>query len=278
MGGLFESCVGVIVVPADRREPSPGRLLPPPLGLLLAEARGLLELNASMLLSPLLARARRGDGHPVLVLPGLLASDLSTALLRRYLNGLGYRSHAWGLGRNIAGVYKTRGLLRRRLAAIHHEGQCKVSLVGWSLGGVYARDLALHLPQMVRCVVTMGSPFAGDITATNARRIYEVLSGETLQSAHIEDLQALAGDLPVPTTSIYSRADGIVNWRTCLVRRSDRAENIEVYLASHIGLGVNAAVLWAVADRLAQAEGEFKQFDRSGPFAIAYAPPERAQS
>jgi pimeloyl-ACP methyl ester carboxylesterase len=266
------------VVPADRREPPPGRLRPPPLGLLLAEARGLLELNASMLLSPLLARARRGDGHSVLVLPGLLASDLSTALLRRYLDGLGYRSHAWGLGRNIAGVYKTRGLLRRRLAAIHHESQCKVSLVGWSLGGIYARDLALHLPQMVRCVVTMGSPFAGDITATNARRIYEVLSGETLQSANIEDLQALAGDLPVPTTSIYSRADGIVNWRTCLVRRSDRAENIEVYLASHIGLGVNAAVLWAVADRLAQAEGEFTQFDRSGPFAIAYAPPERAQS
>jgi pimeloyl-ACP methyl ester carboxylesterase len=266
------------VVPADRREPPPGRLRPPPLSLLLAEARGLLELNASMLLSPLLARARRGDGHPVLVLPGLLASDLSTALLRRYLNGLGYRSHAWGLGRNIAGVYKTRGLLRRRLGAIHHESQRKVSLVGWSLGGIYARDLALHLPQMVRCVVTMGSPFAGDITATNARRIYEVLSGETLQSTSIEDLQALAGDLPVPTTSIFSRADGIVNWRTCLVRGSDRAENIEVYLASHIGLGVNAAVLWAVADRLAQAEGEFKQFDRSGPFAIAYAPPERAQS
>jgi pimeloyl-ACP methyl ester carboxylesterase len=277
-GGLFESCVGVIVVPADRREPPSGRLRPPSLGLLLAEARGLLELNASMLLSPLLARARRGDGHPVLVLPGLLASDLSTALLRRYLDGLGYRSHAWGLGRNIAGVYKTRGLLRRRLAAIHHESQCKVSLVGWSLGGVYARDLALHLPQMVRYVVTMGSPFAGDITATNARRIYEVLSGETLQSVNIEDLRALAGDLPVPTTSIYSRADGIVNWRTCQVLPSNRAENIEVFLASHIGLGVNAAVLWAVADRLAQAEGEFKQFDRSGPFAIAYAPPERAQS
>jgi hypothetical protein len=86
------------------------------------------------------------------------------------------------------------------------------------------------------------------------------------------------GDLPVPATSIYSRADGIVNWRTCLVRPSDRAENIEVHLASHIGLGVNAAVLWAVADRLAQAESEFKQFDRSGPFAIAYAPSEQAQS
>jgi pimeloyl-ACP methyl ester carboxylesterase len=266
------------MVAANRREPPAGRLRPPHLGLLLAEARGLFELNASVLLSPLLAQARRGDGHPVLVLPGLLASDLSTALLRRYLDGLGYRSHAWGLGRNIAGVYKTRGLLRRRLAAIHQESRRQVSLVGWSMGGIYARDLALYAPQMVRRVVTMGSPFAGDITATNARRIYEVLSGETVRDVKFEDLQALAGDLPVPTTSIYSRADGIVNWRTCLLRPSDRAENIEVYLASHIGLGVNAAVLWAVADRLAQAEGEFKQFDRSGPFAIAYAPLEQAQS
>jgi pimeloyl-ACP methyl ester carboxylesterase len=267
----------VSVVPADRSE-SPGRLRPPNLGLLLAEARSLLELNASVLLSPLLARAPRGDGHPVLVLPGLLASDLSTALLRRYLSGLGYQCHAWGLGRNTGGVTRMRALLRQRLAAISHESGRKVSLVGWSLGGVYARDLALHMPEMVRCVVTMGSPFAGDITATNARRIYEVLSGETLENVNVEDLRHLAGDLPVPATSIFSRTDGIVNWRTCLLRPSDRAENIEVHLASHIGLGVNAAVLWAVADRLAQAEGEFKQFDRSGPFAIAYAPPEKAQS
>jgi dienelactone hydrolase len=253
-------------------------LRPPHLGLLLAEARGLFELNASVLLSPLLARAPKGDGHPVLVLPGLLASDLSTLLLRRYLTRLGYQSHAWGLGRNTAGVTRIRERLRQRLTAIHDDSGRKVSLVGWSLGGIYARDLALHMPQMVRAVVTMGSPFAGDITATNARRIYEVLSGETLQNVNTEDLQALSGDLPVPTTSIWSRTDGIVNWRTCLLRPSDRAENIEVHLASHTGLGVNAAVLWAVADRLAQAEGEFRQFDRSGPFAIAYAPPEKAQS
>jgi hypothetical protein len=91
-------------------------------------------------------------------------------------------------------------------------------------------------------------------------------------------LEAIAGDLPMPATSIFSRADGVVNWRTCLLRPSATAENIEVYLASHVGLGVNPAVLWAVADRLAQQEGQFSQFDRSGPFAIAYAPAERAQS
>ena len=125
--------------------------------------------------------------------------------------------------------------------------------------------------------MTLGSPFAGDVRATNATRLYEAMSGETVDD-NSELRQAISGDLPVPTTSIFSRTDGIVNWRTCLLRPSDTAENIEVYLASHIGLGVNSAALWAIADRLAQTEGKFSPFDRSGPFAIAYAPAEHAQS
>ena len=243
----------------------------------LAEARGLFEFNASLLLSPVLMRAPRGDGHPVLALPGFLASDLSMAPMRRYLSELGYEAHAWRMGRNLGGLGRMREALRARLAEIHAASGRKVSLVGWSLGGVYARDLALQAPDMVRYVVTLGSPFANDVRATNATRLYEALSGE-----RVEDLselrEAIAGDLPVPATSIYSRADGVVNWRTCLLRPSDRAENIEVHLASHIGLGVNPAALWAVADRLAQPEGEFWPFDRAGPFAIAYAPPEQAVS
>lgn len=248
------------------------QLRPPGLGLLLAEMRGIFELNASLLLSPLLMRAPKGDGHPVLTLPGFLASDLSMAPMRRYLKELGYDAHAWNMGRNIGGISRMRTALRERIAGIHESSGRKVSLVGWSLGGVYARDLALQAPQMVRYVVTLGSPFANDVRATNATRLYEALSGETVD--HDPELrEAISGDLPVPTTSIYSRADGVVNWRTCLLRPSATAENIEVYLASHVGLGVNPAALWAVADRLAQPEGQFRQFDRSGPFAIAYAPP-----
>jgi len=264
--------------PTDGSEPPPaGRLRPPGLGLLLAEARGIFEFNASLLLSPVLMRAPRGDGHPVLTLPGFLASDLSMAPMRRYLRELGYDDHALRMGRNIGGVSRMRAALRDRLAEIHASTGRKVSVVGWSLGGVYARDLALQAPSMVRYVITLGSPFANDVRATNATRLYEALSGETV-GENSELRNAIAGDLPVPTTSIYSRADGIVNWRTCLLRPSDTAENIEVRLASHVGLGVNPAALWAVADRLAQGEGEFAQFDRSGPFAIAYAPPENAQS
>ena len=265
-------------MPLDPSEPRPaGRLRPPGLGLLLAEARGIFEFNASVLLSPLLMCAPRGDGHPVLTLPGFLAGDLSMAPMRRYLKELGYDAYAWKMGRNIGGVSRMRASLRDLLAEIHNSTGRKVSIVGWSLGGVYARDLALQASHMVRCVVTLGSPFANDVRATNATRLYEALSGEVIEeTSALRD--AIAGDLPVPATSIYSRTDGVVNWRTCVLRGSDRAENIEVHLASHVGLGVNPAALWALADRLAQAEGEFRPFDRSGPFAIAYAAAENAQS
>lgn len=263
--------------PDGGEQPARSPLRPPGLGLLLAEMRGIFEFNASLIMSPLLLRAPKGDGHPVLTLPGFLASDLSMAPMRRYLSELGYDTHAWQIGRNLGGIARTREALRMRLADIHTATGRKVSLIGWSLGGVYARNLALHAPDMVRSVVTLGSPFANDVRATNATRLYEALSGEAVDGDP-EFLKALAGDLPVPATSIFSRADGVVNWRTCLLRPSAVAENLEVYLASHVGLGVNPAVLWAVANRLAQHEGQFSQFDRSGPFAIAYAPPERAQS
>jgi pimeloyl-ACP methyl ester carboxylesterase len=258
-------------------ELSERRLRPPHICLMLIEGRGLFEFNSSLLLLPLLMRAPRGDGHPVLTLPGFMASDLSMAPMRRYLKALGYDPYAWSLGRNIGGLTRMRDALRDLLRRITDTTGRKVSIVGWSLGGTYARDLAVHAPEMVRSVITLGSPFAGDIRATNATRLYEALTGEGVDDIP-EIRQAIAGDMPVPTSSIYSRTDGIVNWRTSLVRPSPTAENIEVLLASHIGLGVNPAALWAVADRLAQAEGEFRHFDRFGPFAIAYPPPEQAQS
>jgi pimeloyl-ACP methyl ester carboxylesterase len=253
------------------------RLRPPSLLLMLAEARALLEFNASILLSPLLLRAPRGDGHPVLALPGFLASDVSMAPLRRYLKQVGYDTYGWKLGRNLGGIASRRNALKKLLTDIHDATGRKVSIVGWSLGGVYARDMALNSPDKVRSVITLGSPFADDVRATNATRLYEALSGETVE-ANSALTEAIAGDLPVPVTSIYSRSDGIVNWRTSVLRPSATAENIEIHLASHIGLGVNAAALWAIADRLAQPDGQFRHFDRSGPFAVAYGPPDHAQS
>src|SRR3954453_2034895 len=229
---------------ADERKEAPAGepLRAPGLGLLLAAARGIFEFNFSLLLSPLLMRAPRGDGHPVLLLPGFLASDLSMTPMRRYLRELGYDSYAWSMGRNLGGVSRIRAALRSRLAEIHNATGRKVRVIGWSLGGVYARDLGLQAPETVRSVLTLGSPFANDVRATNATRLYEALTGETVED-NSELRNAIAGDLPVPTTSIYSRSDGIVNWRTCLLRPSDTAENIEVHLASHIGLGVKLRAL-----------------------------------
>src|SRR6476661_10851590 len=149
------------MTPIEASEPqATGGLRAPALSLLLAEVRGIFEFNASLMLSPLLMSAPRGDGHPVLTLPGFLASDLSMAPMRRYLKELGYDAYAWNKGRNIGGVLRMRSALRDRLAEVYTATGRKVSIVGWSLGGVYARDLALQSPGMVRYVVTLGSPFA----------------------------------------------------------------------------------------------------------------------
>jgi pimeloyl-ACP methyl ester carboxylesterase len=245
----------------------------------LAEYRALYELGFSLATSPLLLQAPRGEG-PVLVLPGFLASDASTEPLRRYLKALGYDAHGWASGRNLGGVTRMRHQLRRRLNEIYERSGQPVAIVGWSLGGIYARMLALDAPELTRSVVTLGSPFSRDPNASNVSRLYEVVSGEgrTVEEKMARALFAhaydrIAGDLEVPATSIYSKLDGVVNWRACLVRENERAENIEVLGASHVGLGVNAAVLWAIADRLAQRPGEFVRFQRGGPFAPAYGRP-----
>ena len=255
---------------ASAAEPRNERLRPPSALLLLSEGRAVHEFASSLALAPLLQLAPRGDGHPVLALPGFLASDGSTFLMRRYLRALGYRAEGWELGRNIGGFYRMRAALRARLARLRNETGAKVSLIGWSLGGVFARHLALTAPDAVRSVITLGSPFSRDLQATNARRLYEQVTGEKTGDARAEDLAALGGDLPVPATSIYTKTDGVVNWRCSIAREGRQSENIEILLASHVGLGGNPAALWAIADRLAQGQGEFRPFARSGPFAFAY--------
>jgi pimeloyl-ACP methyl ester carboxylesterase len=244
---------------------------PPSRLLQLLEGRAVWEFGATVSMWPWLSvAAPKGDGHPVLVLPGLVASDLSTRVLRRYLRERGYYVHGWKQGRNLGlrdGVEK--GLFDR-LEALHVQHGQKVSLVGWSLGGLYARVLAKHRPDLVRSVITLGSPFAGSPRSTNAWRVYEWASGQKSDDARAHE--RLRGRLSVPATSIYSRTDGIVAWPASIDEAGPTSENIEVY-ASHLGLGVNPAVLYAVADRLAQPEGEWKSFDRSGLRSLVYPKP-----
>jgi pimeloyl-ACP methyl ester carboxylesterase len=248
----------------------PNAIKPPSKLLLLAEIRVVYEFALGVASLPTLATAPRGDGHTVLVLPGFLTSDTSTDFLRTYLRGIGLNAVGWEMGRNLGGLYRMRDMLRAKVRDLAGQSGRRISVLGWSLGGVYARDLALALPDAIRGIITLGSPFTGDLRANNVGKLYDRVSGEHVDDAQIEDVAALAGDLPVPATSIYSRTDGVVSWQTSLVRENARAENIEVHGASHLGLGFNPAVLWAIADRLAQKEGRFERFGRTGPFALAY--------
>ena len=235
---------------------------PPSAWLMALEVRAIWEFSALLPAWPLLNRAPRGDNHPVVVFPGLSANDISTAPLRRYLQLLNYSACGWDQGFNFGprpGVLEeARDQLLRTFASTGR----KVSLIGWSLGGIYARELAKELPEMVRGVITLGTPFAGSHKSTNAWRIYELTSRRSVkrESASYE----LPVAPPVPTTSIFSRTDGVVAWQGSIQSPSPQnlhTENIEV-VASHVGLGFNPSAWWAVADRLAQPEGEWQPFSR----------------
>ena len=236
------------------------------------EARAIPELAAFFSMAPLLRLAPAGDGHPVLVLPGLSASDVSTRPLRAFLKDRGYRAHGWKLGRNLGPRPGVEAQMQERLAELHARYQRKVSLVGWSLGGVFAREMARRAPQQVRSVITLGSPFAGEPRASNAWKLYEAVSERRVEDW--PERERMRTPPPVPATAIFSRSDGIVAWQGCLERESASSENIEVE-GSHCGLGHNPVVLYAIADRLAQAEGQWRPFDRGGLRRFIYPNPYR---
>lgn len=245
---------------------------PSPLLALTELPRAIAELGSLPLASGWLASAPRGDGHPVLVLPGFIASDTSTAILRRYLKSMGYDAHAWELGRNLGpkAIGREGEKLVARLRAIHELTGLKVSLVGWSLGGVMARLVAKRAPETVRQVISLGSPFTGNPRATNVSRAYEYFTGQRLDDDHTRgQLREVSSAPAVPTTAIYTRADGVVAWQNCVEAPGQETDNIEVR-GSHCGLGVNPAVLYAVADRLAQDEDDWHPFERSGLKALVY--------
>jgi pimeloyl-ACP methyl ester carboxylesterase len=242
--------------------------------LMLLEGRAIHEFGAFLGALPLLSLARHGDGHPVLVFPGLVASDASTRPLRSFLRSRGYAVTGWRQGRNLGlrqGVQQGMIDLVTELSDKHGR---KISMVGWSLGGLYARQLAKIMPDRVRSVITLGSPFAGHPKATNAWRVYEMASGRRADEEDSRFGGSLSEAPPVPTTAIFSRTDGICAWQGCMEKASAMSESIEVE-SSHCGMGHHPAVVYAVADRLAQPEGQWKPFDRSGWRSLVYPDPDR---
>jgi pimeloyl-ACP methyl ester carboxylesterase len=222
--------------------------------------RALADLTALPLAAPWLATAPRGDGHGVLVLPGLLASDSSTIPLRRFLAWLGYDVRGWDLGRNRGPTEEVLAGLPRAL--LDHAGRTggPVSLVGWSLGGVYARELARRHRRQIRQVITLGSPFA--ITDSRQSRVhgpYQRLAHLHADGARLPSRDQRARPIGVRSTSVYSRWDGIVSWQACVEPESRLHQNVEVR-CSHVGFGVDPATLWLIADRLAEPPGQHRPF------------------
>lgn len=220
---------------------------PPSPGALLREALTPLQLWLLLLNTPALAMAPRGRGERVNVWPGFGAGNASTLILRSYLGFLGYRVKGWSLGNNNGDVLAQLDRLKSDLLAENRSEP--VTLIGWSLGGYLAREVARDCPDLVRQVVTLGSPVVGGpkytaVAAAFARR------GESMDD--IERLVDARYDIPlrVPVTAIFSKADGVVAWQACIDERSPHVEHVEVY-SSHAGLGFSPQAYRILADRLA---------------------------
>jgi pimeloyl-ACP methyl ester carboxylesterase len=228
-------------------------------------ARALVSAGALAAGSPLLRLAPRGEPHPVVVLPGWLASDVSTRSLRRRLGRLGYPTVGWDLGRNNGPRPEVVDGLRMLVQRLADEHGGPVSIVGQSLGGIFARRLAERSPRLVRQVISLGSPFA----AAPSRPRAASRSGMYQEYRRLRSVEQVrrAPALRVPSTSIYSQWDGVVDWRMCLQEEGPRSENVAVH-ASHLGMGVDPAVLWIVADRLAQPADGWRPFVRPTRFGL----------
>lgn len=235
--------------------------------LYLEPSRTLGELAAWPISKQFLKLAPKGDGHPVIALPGFMAGDGSTGILRNFLSSRGYAALPWELGRNLGPHVLGEEFvhLETYLEDVVREHGQKVSLVGWSLGGVFSREIAKQRPDLIRQVITLGSPFAGNPESSNAWQLFKYIAGDIRDDEHLNSMRARLSQAPegIPSTAIYTKTDGIVHWSGAREHPGPLTDNIEV-LTSHCGLGFNASTLYAVADRLAQPEDDWKPFHRKG--------------
>jgi hypothetical protein len=212
--------------------------------------RAAREFGAFLAARRRLLRAEKGDGRPILVLPGFIGSDGSTLALRRLLRRLGYHVHAWRLGRNLGPTDRVIDGLRERVLALLDEHRQPLTLIGHSLGGIYSREIARAAPGAVRQVITLGSPFQRPDRGNSAvGPLFQALSPLHSERVRGADPGRIREPLPVPLTAIFTRTDGVVPWRVCIAEPGPRAEYIEV-AGSHSGLIHNPAAVAVITDRL----------------------------
>jgi hypothetical protein len=211
------------------------------------------------------------ESRPIIVIPGFLGADWTTAYLRGFLMRKGHDAYGWHGGINTGPNERVLGHLDQHLDTIAnaHHGQ-KITLIGHSLGGVFAREMARAYPEYIEQVITLGSPFGAGLHPNGINQLVRLAFALINGSDHFfmtdkEFAKQAATPPPVPTTSIYSRGDGIVNWKTCLNPTTQKkTQNIEV-IGSHCGLVVNPLTMIVCADRLANADKKrWKPFAREG--------------
>lgn len=241
----------------------------------LLEGRGLLEMALLPASLPLLMEAPQGDGHPVLLLPGFMASESSLIALKLMLQNKGYDVHTWGLGRNMGFRSKHANALPQKIRHLHFITGKKISLVGWSLGGVFSMYGAQNSLECVRSIITLGSPVSvdeeGSKSPTAVKALYRLVSHRLGAGAHMMQPKVKVmrerRRLAVPTSCLYSLSDGVVPPQEATIDGDPALhENIRVP-GSHIGLGFNGIVLSIVADRLAQPENQWQPFAPQGLLA-----------
>lgn len=252
---------------------------PAPLLGLLEGPRFLLELQAFFVFAPWLMSAPKGDGHPVLILPGLSATDNSTFLIRQFLKTRGYRTYGWDAGVN-RGLRLAGGVdgMRKRISSLAEKHGRKISLVGFSIGGSQAQRLAALEPSAVRRVISVGAPLAPPEPELKPTwRLYENVGGQVVGRDVVRSLVAVAAQpLPMHCVSVYSRSDGIIGDLHSYLRQGSSARSIEgqgtaessrellEVVSGHYGMLVNPAVFHALADRLAQPEQNWRPFSAQG--------------
>ena len=216
---------------------------------MLGEVRAALEPLRLLARFPRLRRLPRGGHRPVVDIPGWLAPEAALAPLRQYLRWLGYDAQGWGLGVNRADPEASAIRLAPKIRRLAEAAGEPIHLVGWSLGGVVARETARRLPEAVASVVSFGSPIIGGPVYTAASRRFD----EAAKAQILARIQA-ARKTPIqqPVTVIYSRRDAVVDWLACLDHHEPRAHHVEVR-SSHFGLGMDPDVWEAVAQSLADA-------------------------
>ncbi len=215
------------------------------------ELRAPLDWATLLTGAPGLARAPRGEGKPVMLIPGYRADESSMRPLRRYLEFLNYDVYDWGRGRNLGDVDAYVDHVGERAREIQREvdGQA-VTLIGWSLGGVIARETARLHPEVVREVITMGTPIVGGPKYTAVANRFAEIANIDLDEFEKEVHERNLIGIKQPVTAIYSKTDGVVGWRACIDIYNAHARNIEVN-CSHFGLGANSRVWRIIADALA---------------------------